>query len=165
MSPVHPDASPHAGEAATTAQRRADALRRAARAKHEAAAARAEAAIRQLVKNQQDISFRSVARTGGISLDFLCASTDLRRRIESLRAQRAGQVPAASAGDVPRHQRQRTAAISRRHHGDPAPGTKPASPSNARPASRARSSHARQYPHAPAAEMSDPNVNIDPGET
>ena len=101
MSPVHPDASPHAGEAATTAQRRADALRRAARAKHEAAAARAEAAIRQLVKNQQDISFRSVARTGGISLDFLYASTDLRRRIESLRAQRAGQVPAASAGDVP----------------------------------------------------------------
>jgi hypothetical protein len=101
MSPVHPDASPHAGEAATTAQRRADALRRAARAKHEAAAARAEAAIRQLVKNQQDISFRSVARTGGISLDFLYASTDLRRRIESLRAQQAGQVPAASAGDVP----------------------------------------------------------------
>ncbi len=101
MSPVHPDASPHAGEAATTAQRRADALRRAARAKHEAAAARAEAAIRQLVKNQQDISFRSVARTGGISLDFLYASTDLRRRIESLRAQRAGHVPAASAGDVP----------------------------------------------------------------
>lgn len=101
MSPVHPHASPHAGEAATTAQRRADALRRAARAKHEAAAARAEAAIRQLVKNQQDISFRSVARTGGISLDFLYASTDLRRRIESLRAPRAGQVPAASAGDVP----------------------------------------------------------------
>ena len=53
------------------AQRRADALRRAAQAKRQTATARADAAIRQLVKNKQEINFRSVARTGGISIDFL----------------------------------------------------------------------------------------------
>jgi hypothetical protein len=101
MSRVHPGASSQAAEPATAAQRRAGALRRAAQAKREAATARAEAAIRQLIKNQQDISFRSVARTGGISLDFLYASTGLRRRIESLRAQQAGQAPASSSGSAP----------------------------------------------------------------
>lgn len=73
----------------SAAQRRADALRRAAQAKRQAATARAEAAIRKLVKNQQQISFRAVARAGGVSLDFLYARPDLRGRIESLRAQQA----------------------------------------------------------------------------
>ncbi len=78
------------------AQRRADALRRAAQAKRQAATARAEAAIRQLVKNKQEINFRSVARTGAVSLDFLYANAGLRRRIESLRSQQAAQVPSRS---------------------------------------------------------------------
>ncbi len=93
MSHVRADA----GEPATAAQRRADALRRAARAKHDTATARAETAIRQLIRTQQNISFRSVARTGGVSLDFLYASAGLRRRIESLRAQQAGQATPAPA--------------------------------------------------------------------
>ncbi len=71
----------------TAGQRRTDALRRAADNKRQVATARAEAAIRQLVKNREEINFRSVARTGGVSLDFLYANTDLRRRIESLRTQ------------------------------------------------------------------------------
>ena len=71
------------------AERRADALRRAAQAKRQAATARAETAIRQLVKNKQEINFRSVARTGGVSIDFLYASAGLRHRIESLRTQQA----------------------------------------------------------------------------
>jgi hypothetical protein len=80
----------------TAAQRRADALRRAAQAKRQAATARADAAIRHLVKNKQEISFRSVARTGGVSLDFLYANTSLRQRIEKLRAQEiaAARIPA-----------------------------------------------------------------------
>jgi hypothetical protein len=82
----------------TAAQRRADALRRAAQAKRQAATARAEAAIRKLVKNQQEISFRAVARTGGVSLDFLYANADLRGRIEALRARQAARAPAAPAG-------------------------------------------------------------------
>ncbi len=82
-------------EAATSpAQRRNEALRRAASAKREAATGRAEAAIRQLVKHQQEINFRSVARSGGVSLDFLYATPGLRQRIEGLRAQQAAQAPA-----------------------------------------------------------------------
>jgi hypothetical protein len=76
-------------EAATADQRRADALRRAAQAKRQAATTRAENAIRHLVRDKQEINFRSVARSGGVSLDFLYAHTDLRRRIEGLRAQQA----------------------------------------------------------------------------
>jgi hypothetical protein len=81
----------------TAAQRRADALRRAAQAKRQAATARAETAIRKLVKNQQEISFRAVARTGGVSLDFLYANAGLRGRIETLRARQAASAPAAPA--------------------------------------------------------------------
>ena len=73
----------------SAAQRRADALRRAAQSKHQAATARADAAIRQLIKEKRDINFRSVARAAGVSLDFLYASTELRQRIEKLRAQQA----------------------------------------------------------------------------
>jgi hypothetical protein len=78
-------------EPMTPAQRRVSALRRAATAKREAATARAETAIRDLIKNQQEITFRSVARVGGVSLDFLYANTEIRRRIETLRAQQAAQ--------------------------------------------------------------------------
>ena len=75
-------------EPTTPAQRRVSALRRAATAKREAATARAETAIRDLIKNQEEITFRSVARAGGVSLDFLYANTEIRRRIETLRAQK-----------------------------------------------------------------------------
>lgn len=81
----------------SAAQRRANALRRAAQAKRQAATARAEAGIRKLVKNQQEISFRAVARAGGVSLDFLYARSDLRGRIESLRAQQAAKTEEAPA--------------------------------------------------------------------
>lgn len=74
-------------------QRRAEALRLAARNKREAATARAQRGIRELIKTQQEITFRSVARTGGVSLDFLYANTELRRRIETLRAQQTPQPP------------------------------------------------------------------------
>lgn len=74
-------------EPTTPDQRRAEALRRAARGKREAATARAEQAIRELATTDQEINFRSVARAGGVSLDFLYANTDLRQRIETLRKQ------------------------------------------------------------------------------
>jgi hypothetical protein len=68
-------------------ERRAAALRQAAQAKRQAAVTRTETAIRSLVKNQQDINFRSVARAAGVSLDFLYGNDDLRTRIEKLRDQ------------------------------------------------------------------------------
>ncbi|MDQ2873958.1 MAG: DUF6262 family protein [Actinomycetota bacterium] len=76
------------------AERRATALRQAAQAKRDTAVSRAETAIRALIKNQQDINFRSVARAGGVSLDFLYGNDDLRARIAKLRdQQKARPVP------------------------------------------------------------------------
>lgn len=72
---------------ATAEERRASALRQAAQDKRQAAVSRAETAIRTLVKGKQEISFRSVARTAGVSLDFLYGNDDLRMRIEKLRSQ------------------------------------------------------------------------------
>jgi hypothetical protein len=68
-------------------ERRAAALRQAAQAKRQAAVTRTETAIRVLIKGKQDISFRSVARAAGVSLDFLYGNDDLRKRIEKLRDQ------------------------------------------------------------------------------
>jgi hypothetical protein len=100
MSTTRANTTPHSAAPITAAERRAAALRRAAQGKRDAATARAEAAIRELVKNQQEINFRSVARAGGVSLDFLYANTDLRRRIEALR-QQASQTPNAPAEPNP----------------------------------------------------------------
>jgi hypothetical protein len=72
---------------ATAGERRADALRKAAQAKRQAAVTRTGTAIRTLIKNQQEINFRSVARAAGVSLDFLYGNDDLRKRIEKLRDQ------------------------------------------------------------------------------
>ena len=71
---------PQAGGIVTSSadDRRAAALRQAAQAKRQAAVTRAETAIRTLVKGKQDISFRSVARVGGVSLNFLYGNDDLR---------------------------------------------------------------------------------------
>jgi hypothetical protein len=87
---------------ATASERRAEALRRAAQAKRQAAITRAGTAIRKLIKDRDEINFRSVARTAGVSLDFLYANEDLRHRIEKLRAQQAARPapePAALAAD------------------------------------------------------------------
>jgi hypothetical protein len=71
----------------SAADRRAAALRHAAQAKRQAAVTRTETAIRTLIKSKQAINFRSVARTAGVSLDFLYGNDDLRSRIEKLRDQ------------------------------------------------------------------------------
>lgn len=81
----------------TAGERRAEALRRAAQAKRQAAITRAETAIRKLIKDQQEINFRSVARAAGVSLDFLYTNDDLRQRIEKLRTQQQSQPAHAAA--------------------------------------------------------------------
>jgi hypothetical protein len=72
---------------ATADERRASALRKAAQAKRQAAVTRTDTAIRALIKNKDEINFRSVARAAGVSLDFLYGNDDLRARIEKLRDQ------------------------------------------------------------------------------
>jgi Family of unknown function (DUF6262) len=90
------------GKDLTASERRAAALRQAARAKRQTAVTRADTAIRQLIKDKEQINFRSVARTAGVSLDFLYANTGVRQRIEKLRAQGTAAAsrpdPQAAAG-------------------------------------------------------------------
>jgi uncharacterized protein DUF6262 len=92
-----------APETVPPADRRIAALRQAAQDKRQQAVQRAEAGIRRLVKEREEINFRAVARAAGVSLDFLYAHTDLRKRIETLRGQQRteNQPPpqAPSAGD------------------------------------------------------------------
>ncbi|MGX1911933.1 DUF6262 family protein [Streptomyces phaeochromogenes] len=93
-------------ETVPPADRRIAALRQAAQDKHQQAVQRAEAGIRRLVKEGEEINFRAVARAAGVSLDFLYAHTDLRKRIETLRGQQRTenqsppQAPSADDGTV-----------------------------------------------------------------
>lgn len=64
-----------------------DNLRRAAAKKSAAAKARAEQGIQDMVRDGQPVTFRGLARTAGVSLDFLYSTADVRRRIEHLRDQ------------------------------------------------------------------------------
>ncbi|MFI9781100.1 DUF6262 family protein [Streptomyces sp. NPDC051956] len=94
-----------APETVPPADRRIAALRQAAQNKHQQAVQRAEAGIRRLVKEHEEINFRAVARAAGVSLDFLYAHTDLRKRIETLRGQQRTkqtppQAPSADDGTV-----------------------------------------------------------------
>ena len=74
-----------------TAARRADALRAAAHAKHTAAVARAEKGLRAVLKSNEPVDFRHVARISGVSVNFLYNHRELRARIETLRAQQLEQ--------------------------------------------------------------------------
>ncbi|MFE9890585.1 DUF6262 family protein [Streptomyces scopuliridis] len=95
-----------APETVPPADRRIAALRQAAQDKHLQAVQRAEAGIRRLVKEREEINFRAVARAAGVSLDFLYAHADLRKRIETLRGQQRSenqsppQTPSADDGTV-----------------------------------------------------------------
>ncbi len=64
-----------------------DNLRRAAAAKSTAAKTRAEQGLRELVRRGDPITFRGLAQTAGVSLDFLYRTTEIRQRVERLRSQ------------------------------------------------------------------------------
>lgn len=64
-----------------------DNLRAAARRKHQAAVERAEQALRALIRNNEPITFRAVARLADCSPNFLYSTPALRDRITQLRAQ------------------------------------------------------------------------------
>ncbi|WP_143675258.1 DUF6262 family protein [Streptomyces sp. JV178] len=103
MSKRPPESAP---ETVPPSDRRIAALRQAAQDKHQQAIQRAEAGIRRLVKEREEVNFRAVARAAGVSLDFLYAHTDLRKRIETLRGQQRSenqsppQAPSADDGTV-----------------------------------------------------------------
>ena len=60
-------------------------LRGAAQRTREAATHRAETALNELIASREPITFRGLAKTAGVSIDFLYRSP-LRARVEQLRA-------------------------------------------------------------------------------
>ena len=70
-----------------------DNLRRAAAAKTAAATARAEQGIREMVRRGEPITFRGLAQSAGVSLDFLYRNTEIRQRVEHLRNQQRRSPP------------------------------------------------------------------------
>lgn len=76
-------------------------LRQAAASKSAAARTRAEQGLQEMLRQGHPVTFRGLAKTGGISLDFLYSTTDIRRRIEQLRTQQQTTTPAATGrGDT-----------------------------------------------------------------
>ncbi len=70
-----------------------DNLRQAAARKSAATQARAEQGLREMVRRREPITFRGLAQTAGVSLDFLYRHIEIRRRVEHLRAQQQASPP------------------------------------------------------------------------
>jgi hypothetical protein len=78
----------------------ADNLRRAAARKSAAAEARAEQGLREMIRRNEPITFRGLARIAGVCLDFLYRHAAIRQRVEHLRAQqRNTPTPATTVGE------------------------------------------------------------------
>jgi hypothetical protein len=74
-----------------------DNLRQAAARKSAAAQARAEKGLREMIRSGQPITFRGLAQTADVSLDFLYRCTEIRRRVEQLRSQQRNHPPQPAA--------------------------------------------------------------------
>jgi hypothetical protein len=75
-------------------------LKAAAARRHQDAVTRAEAGLQKLTRSGQQVTFRSVAKAAGVSLEFLYNHPQLRSRIEHLRAQQqTTAAPARPAAD------------------------------------------------------------------
>jgi len=73
-----------------------DNLRQAAARKSAAAQTRAEQGLREMIRRNEPITFRSLAQTAGVSPDFLYRCAPIRQRIEHLRAQQHNTPPPAA---------------------------------------------------------------------
>ena len=73
-----------------------DNLRRAAARKSAAAQARAEQGLQEIIRRNEPITFRGLAQTAGVSLDFLYRCTPIRQRVQQLRAQQQNTPPPAT---------------------------------------------------------------------
>lgn len=54
---------------------------------------RAEQGLREMIRRGRPITFRGLAQTAEVSLDFLYRSTEIRRCVEQLRAQQRSHPP------------------------------------------------------------------------
>jgi hypothetical protein len=80
-----------------------DNLRQAAARKSAAAKTRADQALHEMIRNGQPITFRGLAQTAGVSLDFLYRTPEIRKRVEQLRSQQQTTPPAAPQRIDPDH--------------------------------------------------------------
>jgi hypothetical protein len=76
-------------------------LRRAAAAKSAAAKARAENGLRQMCRRGDPVTFRSLAQTAGVSLDFLYRTPEIRSQVEQLRTRQRAKPPARTPAPGP----------------------------------------------------------------
>jgi hypothetical protein len=76
-----------------------DNLRQAAARKSAAAQTRAEQGLREMIRRNEPITFRGLAQTAGVSLDFLYRRAPIRQRVEHLRAQQQN-TPTSAAPTV-----------------------------------------------------------------
>lgn len=113
---------PQQGRELTSMRGNPDNLRQAAARKSAAAQARAEQGLREMIRRGQPITFRGLAQTAAVSLDFLYRCTEIRRRVEHLRAQQrshppqpATQSPDDSPSSVVRTLTAQLAELKRRH--------------------------------------------------
>lgn len=79
-----------------------DNLRRAAARKSEMARARADQGLHEMIRLGQPVTFRGLAQTAGVSLDFLYRTTEIRTRVEHLRAQQQTSPPGPAPGPASR---------------------------------------------------------------
>lgn len=78
-----------------------DNLRQAAARKSEAATARANQGLHEMIRLGQPITFRGLAQSAGVSLDFLYRTTEIRSRVEHLRAQQQNSAPTPAPSPPP----------------------------------------------------------------
>jgi hypothetical protein len=78
-----------------------DNLRRAAAAKSAATRARAEDGLRQMRRRGDPVTFRGLAQTARVSLDFLYTTPEIRTQVEQLRARQQATPPAPAPAPDP----------------------------------------------------------------
>src|SRR5664280_1166637 len=69
-------------------------LRLAAARKSAAAKTRADQGLQEIIRLGQPVTFRALAQTAGVSLDFLYRTPEIRSRVEHLRAKQQTSPPA-----------------------------------------------------------------------
>jgi hypothetical protein len=80
-----------------------DNLRQAAARKSAAAKSRADQELCELIRAGQPITFRGLAQTAGVSLDFLYRNPQIRTRVEQLRSQQQRTRPPAPPEHIADH--------------------------------------------------------------
>jgi biotin operon repressor len=77
-------------------ERNVDGLRQNAQKKRQQALEKTEQGIRQLLKSSRPVNFETVAEVAGVSKAWLYRETEIKERIEQLRAQGTGKTPVVS---------------------------------------------------------------------